>query len=177
MGAQGILARLRWGGGCKLGAVIKAMVPTAQVVTVDQEDNRNYRVRFDKIYNLLNFQPKYSVQDGITEIVDAFATGQLVDYREPRYSNLAFLNDHSDLPQTLLQNHGRRDWDTLQTGDVEMQISQPVVQPARPGPGAQPSSADDGTLEQPRKRRGEDSGVVAPQTTEVFPIQEGMAAS
>jgi nucleoside-diphosphate-sugar epimerase len=108
-----------------LGSLIQKMVPAAHVVTVAQDDNRSYRVQFDKIHRLLNFQPKYTVQDGIKEIVDAFASGKLVDYRQPRYSNFAFLHDHSDLPEDLLKDQGRRDWDRLQTGDGDSRVRAP----------------------------------------------------
>ena len=74
-----------------LGLIIKEMMPTAHVVTQPKEDNRNYRVRFDKVRNMLNFQPRYTVRAGIQEIIDAFATGKITDYRDPRYSNFSFL--------------------------------------------------------------------------------------
>jgi len=34
-------------------------------------DPRNYRVNFEKVKTVLGFQPKYSIQDGIDELVDA----------------------------------------------------------------------------------------------------------
>jgi hypothetical protein len=81
----------------ELGLIIKEMVPTARVVTHPTKDNRNYRVSFDKIRNTLNFQPHYTVRDGIHEVLGAFASDQVTDYREARYSNLGFLSldDHA----------------------------------------------------------------------------------
>jgi len=84
-----------------LGLVIKEMVPTARIVTQPKEDNRNYRVRFDKVCKSLNFQPRYTVRDGVQEIIDAFATGEIADYRDPRYNNFAFLMLHSELRSNL----------------------------------------------------------------------------
>jgi nucleoside-diphosphate-sugar epimerase len=144
-----------------LGSIIKKMVPAARVVTEPQEDNRNYRVQFDKIHNLLNFQPKYTVRDGITEIVDAFATGKLLDYREPRYNNCAFLEKHNGLPQALLEDNGRPDWVTSPNEEAVTQISQAVVQSSQAEPGAQPSGVDDGGPPELRKRKDEDSVVEA----------------
>ena len=34
-------------------------------------DPRNYRVNFNKVKTVLGFEPKYTVQDGIDELVDA----------------------------------------------------------------------------------------------------------
>ena len=34
-------------------------------------DPRNYRVNFNKIKNVLNFEPQYSVTDGVLEILSA----------------------------------------------------------------------------------------------------------
>jgi nucleoside-diphosphate-sugar epimerase len=86
----------------ELGRIIQDMVPAARVVMQPQEDNRNYRVRFDKIYRTLNFRPRYTVRDGVAEIVRAFATGAIRDYRDPRYSNYAYLHANDELQHSLL---------------------------------------------------------------------------
>jgi hypothetical protein len=78
------------------------MVPTARVVTLPDEDDRNYRVRFDKICNVLNFQPRYTVRDGVQEIIEAFATGRIADYRDPCYSNFVFLSQNGELGQIFV---------------------------------------------------------------------------
>ncbi len=43
------------------------------VVTYNNQggDPRNYRVSFEKVNRVLNFQPKYSISDGIDELIDA----------------------------------------------------------------------------------------------------------
>jgi len=84
-----------------LGTLLKEMVPTARVVTQLGEDGRNYRVRFDKIHNVLGFQPRYTVQDGIAEVIGAFTTGKITNYRDPRYNNYSFLRQNSWLQQVL----------------------------------------------------------------------------
>jgi len=96
-----------------LGSIIKKMVPTARVVTQPQEDNRNYRVKFDKVHKLLNFQPKYTVQDGVREVISAITTGQVGDYRDPRYNNCAFLGEQTGLIDILLDDDYYPDWNTL----------------------------------------------------------------
>jgi nucleoside-diphosphate-sugar epimerase len=103
-----------------LGAIIKEMVPTARVVTLPTEDNRNYRVRFDKLCNVLNFQPQYTVRDGIQEIMDAFATGRIADYRDPRYSNLSFLRLRGELRRVFVEDETDRDWVRLSPIETRM---------------------------------------------------------
>jgi len=103
-----------------LGLIIKEMVPTARVVTQPKEDNRNYRVRFDKIRNMLNFQPRYTIRDGIREIMDAFATGQITDYRDPRYSNFGSLKLNNELRPIFLENVGGWDWVKLSATEAMM---------------------------------------------------------
>lgn len=96
----------------ELGPLIREMIPEAQVVTQPQEDNRNYRVRFDKIRNVLGFRPAYTVRDGVREIIDAFASGAIQDYRAPCCSNAAYLNGKQDLTRALAGN-GKDSWDWI----------------------------------------------------------------
>jgi hypothetical protein len=96
------------------------MVPAAQVVTQPKEDPRNYRVRCDKICNVLGFRPRYTVQDGVREMMDAFATGQITDYRDPRYNNSSFLRLNDRLRQILMDRGMDRDWVKLSTKEVRL---------------------------------------------------------
>jgi nucleoside-diphosphate-sugar epimerase len=105
-----------------LGPIIKEMVPTARVVTQPKEDNRNYRVRFNKIRNVLNFQPRYTVRDGIQEIIDAFATGKITDYRDPRYSNFGYLKLNGGLRQIF-----EEDWDWVKLSATDAMMLAEVV--------------------------------------------------
>jgi nucleoside-diphosphate-sugar epimerase len=93
-----------------LGLIIREAMPTALVVTQPEEDDRSYRVRFDRIQNKLNFQPRYTVRDGIREIIDAFATGRITDYRDPRYSNFRFLKMSGEQRLVILEHGGGWDW-------------------------------------------------------------------
>ena len=84
-----------------LGPIIQRMVPDARIVTQPQEDNRNYRVRFDKVRDRLGFRPQFTVEDGVAEIIDAFASGKILDYRDPRYNNYAFLKSHGEIQRVM----------------------------------------------------------------------------
>jgi nucleoside-diphosphate-sugar epimerase len=103
-----------------LGVMIKETVPTTRVVTQLAEDDRNYRVRFDKIRNVLNFQPRYTVRDGVREIVDAFASGQITDYRDPHYSNSNFLKQDGQLVRIFMEDAHDWDWVKLSAIDAAM---------------------------------------------------------
>jgi nucleoside-diphosphate-sugar epimerase len=102
-----------------LGAIIQEMLPTARVVIQPKEDNRNYRVRFDKIHKLLNFQPRYTLRDGIQEIIDAFAMGQITDYQDPRYNNFNFLMN-GELKHILEEDTRGWEWIKLTATDANM---------------------------------------------------------
>jgi nucleoside-diphosphate-sugar epimerase len=95
-----------------LGPLIKEMIPEARVVTQPKEDNRNYRVRFDKIRNVLDFRPRYTVRDGVREIIDAYASGVIQDYRDPCCSNAAYLNGSGKAAHVLSEN-GKKSWDWI----------------------------------------------------------------
>jgi nucleoside-diphosphate-sugar epimerase len=78
----------------QIGELIHQQVIGAKlVVDASGEDARNYRVDFSKIRDELGFAPKWTVERGIEQVLDAIATGRVSDYRDPKYSNFAFLNE------------------------------------------------------------------------------------
>ena len=78
----------------QIGELIHQQVIGAKLTVDDSgEDDRNYRVDFSKIADELGFQPKWTVQQGVEQVLDAIATGKVADYRDPKYSNFAFLNE------------------------------------------------------------------------------------
>ena len=77
----------------QVGKLIHQQVIGAELIVDNSgEDARNYRVDFTKIREDLGFQPKWTVETGIEQVLDAIASGKVKDYRDPRYSNFAFLN-------------------------------------------------------------------------------------
>lgn len=56
-----------------------------------QEDRRNYRVSFAKITKRLGFEPQWTVQEGVRQVLEAIAKGEVVNYEDPRYSNAKYL--------------------------------------------------------------------------------------
>ena len=78
----------------EIGELIHQQVIGAQLLVDNSgEDARNYRVDFTKIHDELGFTPKWTVERGIEQVLDAIATGKVKDYRDPKYSNFAFLNE------------------------------------------------------------------------------------
>lgn len=60
-----------------------------------EEDPRDYRVKFDKIKNALDFKLSCSVEDGITEIIHAINSGHFSDPFDIKYSNLYMNEDQN----------------------------------------------------------------------------------
>lgn len=76
----------------QIGEMIHSYVPTAHIVNKgDEIDPCNYRVNFGKIRKLLGFDPEWTVEQGIEQVIAAVKSGQVKDYKEPQYSNIKFL--------------------------------------------------------------------------------------
>ena len=59
-----------------VGEILK-LLPTGNVIYQENgSDPRNYRVDFSKVKNVLGFETKYTIDDGIKEIVDVLKTGK-----------------------------------------------------------------------------------------------------
>ncbi|UCD39195.1 MAG: NAD-dependent epimerase/dehydratase family protein, partial [Fidelibacterota bacterium] len=77
---------------CEVGKIIHPMIPGSRIVELDEDyDLRNYRVSFDKITADIGFECQHSLQYGIAEIQEAYANGQILDYRLREYSNYKVL--------------------------------------------------------------------------------------
>ena len=80
------------------------MIPNVEVITLDKDvDKRNYRVSFDKIRNILDFNNTKTVKDGINEILNALNNGALHEkYTSDRFNNYRFLSNKNYLNQFRL---------------------------------------------------------------------------
>lgn len=77
----------------EIGQMIHEKVIGAELLVDDSgSDARNYRVDFSKIQEQLGFEPEWTIQQGIEQVLGAIATGKVQDYHDPKYSNYAFLN-------------------------------------------------------------------------------------
>ena len=78
----------------QIGQIVHEQVISAEMVVSDGDgDHRNYRVDFKKIRNHLGFRPQWSVEEGVQQVLEAIASGEIVDYQESKYSNVKFLSE------------------------------------------------------------------------------------
>ena len=76
----------------EIGEKVHQHVVDARLTFSDNDgDIRNYRVDFSKIHNRLNYSPQWTVDQGIQQVLEAIASGEVTDYQDIRYSNVAFL--------------------------------------------------------------------------------------
>ena len=74
---------------------VQAQCPAAALEIVDGAgDERDYRVSFDKIHHVLNFQTRFTVDTGIREMLAAFSRGVVPDPGHERYNNFRHLKTH-----------------------------------------------------------------------------------
>jgi nucleoside-diphosphate-sugar epimerase len=77
--------------------VIQSLVGQIEVVDKGPDkDFRNYRVDFSKITRTLGFIPRWTLQDGVKQVIAALEGGQIQDYRNAMYSNVKFLEEESN---------------------------------------------------------------------------------
>ena len=95
----------------QIGEIIHALAPTAQLINMGQDsDRRNYRVDFTKIRRALKFNPKWTVEMGAHQVIDAIQSGQVQDYRAAKYSNVKYLNMHRAVHAAFNQNSETMDF-------------------------------------------------------------------
>jgi len=78
----------------ELAELINEQVPAARIVLdANFTDRRNYRVRFDKIRGLLGFEPAWTLEQGIAQVVGLVRSNQVGHHSLPIYSNLLYLKE------------------------------------------------------------------------------------
>ena len=72
---------------------IKEHFPSVEIEQTPMkfQDTRNYRVSSEKAHNILDFNPRYSIDDGIQEIKELLEQKRLKNVEDPRYTNQAYL--------------------------------------------------------------------------------------
>ena len=74
--------------------IIQKLVPGSEIAEMGADsDKRNYRVSFDKIQRTLKFNPSWTVEKGILQVIEAINSGEVKDYTETRYSNIRTITD------------------------------------------------------------------------------------
>jgi len=88
----------------ELGRTIGKVVPGTDVeILRGSRDTRSYRVSFDKIRDRLGFECRVSLEEGIAEMARALRSGEIEDYRDPRYSNIDMLTSSYESILNLVQ--------------------------------------------------------------------------
>lgn len=78
----------------EVGDIIRNHVPSAELVVRGEDvDRRNYWVSFNKIHKTLGYEPKWTVDQGVEQVIEAIQSGKVIDYRDARYSNVKFLTE------------------------------------------------------------------------------------
>ena len=76
---------------------IQSLIPQVEVMEMGAgTDFRNYRVDFTKITRMLGFIPRWTLQEGIKQVIAAMESGEIKDYQDPMYSNVKFLAEESN---------------------------------------------------------------------------------
>jgi dTDP-D-glucose 4,6-dehydratase len=75
-----------------MAELINRQVPDAKIVSdTTCVDRRNYRVRFDKIRTRLGFEPAWTLDRGIAQVVALVRSNRVGHHSLPRYSNVLYL--------------------------------------------------------------------------------------
>ncbi len=91
----------------QVGEIIQKHVPSAVIVNKDEiADARNYYVNFNKIGHTLGFAPKWTVEQGIEQVIEAIRGGKVRDYQDAMYSNIKFLKKEG----IYLLTNNENDW-------------------------------------------------------------------
>lgn len=73
---------------CTLGDIIRQVVPNVKVdIRKSAEDQRNYKVSFDKLKSVLDFEPRYDIRRSISEMVRFVQEKSDEDFESSKYSN------------------------------------------------------------------------------------------
>jgi len=83
-----------------MAKLINRQVPDAKIVSDETcVDRRNYRVRFDKIRTCLGFEPDWTLDRGIAQVIALVRSNRVGHYSLPTYSNVLLLTTRG--PETF----------------------------------------------------------------------------
>jgi len=78
----------------EVGELIHEQAFTAELIVADDDiDKRNYRVSFRKINTELGFRPRWTLEQGIAQVLEAVASGAVSNFRDKQYSNVKYLKE------------------------------------------------------------------------------------
>jgi nucleoside-diphosphate-sugar epimerase len=75
--------------------LINKQVPESKIVSDDTlVDKRSYHVSFEKFTTRLGFEPAWTIERGIAQVLSLVRSNKVGHYSEPNYSNVLFLKAH-----------------------------------------------------------------------------------
>jgi nucleoside-diphosphate-sugar epimerase len=74
-------------------SVKKIVGDDIKIITKPTDDNRSYHISSQKIFDVLNFVPKFTIEDAISDLVNAFDNNRLIDpLNNKNYYNIKLMN-------------------------------------------------------------------------------------
>lgn len=78
----------------EIGEIIKKHMPETEIeIKKEEGDIRNYNVSFDKILNVIDFNPEKTIEKAVLEMKAFIETEKIKDFNNPKYSNYRFLSE------------------------------------------------------------------------------------
>lgn len=109
----------------ELATIVEDCFPDASIeFHEDRTDERSYRVAFDRIRSVLDFEPERTIRDHCLELRDAFEDGMYGEYTATRYNNYETLDRAPSFENTaaVLESHdsstAERPHEKLPSGEV-----------------------------------------------------------
>ncbi len=97
--------------------VIHSLIPTAELLNLGEDsDPRNYRVNFDKIHRVIGYQPQWTVEKGVKQVIAAIDEGKVRDYRETRNSNLKSMQLYQKVHEAFTSSPARPGYQPMNKG-------------------------------------------------------------
>jgi nucleoside-diphosphate-sugar epimerase len=82
----------------QIGEMIQQKVAGSELVNLGSGgDRRDYRADFRKIREQLGFVPRWTIAEGIDQVIDVIQSGEVKDYRAAKYSNVKFLTEEESI--------------------------------------------------------------------------------
>jgi len=78
-----------------LGQAIVRAIPGTEIVRLENDDRRNYRVSFEKIQRALDFHCEKTLQFGIHEICEAIRSDAIDDFTTGEFNNQTAMRAHA----------------------------------------------------------------------------------
>lgn len=96
-----------------IGEMIHELVPAAKLINLEASgDERNYRADCTKIRAQLGFDPRWTIRQGIQQVIDSIQNGSVKDYHAAKYSNVKFLAEEESTTN-LLSHESRWAYDLI----------------------------------------------------------------